>query len=162
MPVASGKPGAGNSRTVDRRRRRWSEAQKRQIVAESHEPGGLVSVVARRYNVNANQVFTWRWLCSEAARDAGAGRLVPMVVEAPSDGEVGASASCPSSGDGVAAAGRIEIALPGGARVIVDREVDGVALNRVGIIEGELGVAWLTNGVRHSIYASWEWPLRGW
>ena len=45
---------------VDRRRRRWSEAQKRQIVAESREPGVSVSVVARRYNVNANQVFTWR------------------------------------------------------------------------------------------------------
>lgn len=41
---------------VHRRRRRWSEAQKRQIVVESHEPGGSVSVVVRRYNVNANQV----------------------------------------------------------------------------------------------------------
>ena len=53
--------GSGGHR-VDLRRRRWSEAQKRQIVAESHEPGVSVSVVARRYNVNANQIFKWRRL----------------------------------------------------------------------------------------------------
>ncbi len=131
MSVASEKPGAGSGETADRRRRRWSEAQKRQIVAESHEPGVSVSVVARRYNVNANQVFTWRRRFREAARDAGAGRLVPVVVEAPCDGEAGASAPCRSSGDVVAAAGRIEIALACGARVIVGRAVDGVALARV-------------------------------
>lgn len=43
-----------------RRRRRWSELQKRQIVAETLEPGSSVSIVARRYDVNANQVFMWR------------------------------------------------------------------------------------------------------
>ena len=63
---------------VDRRRRRWSEAQKRQIVAESREPGVSVSVVARRYNVNANQVFTWRRQYCEPEGDAEAGRLVPV------------------------------------------------------------------------------------
>jgi len=43
-----------------RARRRWSNAEKRRIVAETHAPGALVSVVARRHDVNANQVFTWR------------------------------------------------------------------------------------------------------
>ena len=43
-----------------RRRRRWSEAQKREIVAETLEPGSSVSIVARRYDVNANQLFLWR------------------------------------------------------------------------------------------------------
>ena len=42
--------------TVRVRRRRWSEARKRRIVAESYEPRVSVSVVARRYDVNANQV----------------------------------------------------------------------------------------------------------
>ena len=37
------------------RRRRWSEAQKRQIVAATHEPGVSVAMVARRYNVNATR-----------------------------------------------------------------------------------------------------------
>jgi transposase len=38
----------------------WSEAQKREIVAETLEPGSSVSIVARRYDVNANQLFLWR------------------------------------------------------------------------------------------------------
>jgi len=33
---------------------------KRQIVAETQEPGASVSVVARRHDVNANQLFKWR------------------------------------------------------------------------------------------------------
>jgi transposase len=41
-------------------RRRWPEALKRRIVAETLEPGASVSVVARRHDVNANQLFKWR------------------------------------------------------------------------------------------------------
>ncbi|WP_442943640.1 transposase [Nitrospirillum sp. BR 11752] len=40
-----------------RRRRTWSEALKREIVAASFEPGASASVVARRYDVNTNQLF---------------------------------------------------------------------------------------------------------
>ena len=48
-------------RRVDRpKRRQWSEAAKRRIVAETLEPGSSVSIVARRHDVNANQVFKWR------------------------------------------------------------------------------------------------------
>ena len=43
-----------------RRNKRWPEALKLEIVAATLEPGASVSVVARRYNVNANQVFSWR------------------------------------------------------------------------------------------------------
>ena len=43
-----------------RRRKRWPEALKREIVAATFQPGASVSVVARRYDVNANQVFSWR------------------------------------------------------------------------------------------------------
>ena len=35
----------------------WREVQKRQIVAETHEPGVSMPMVAQRYNLNANQVF---------------------------------------------------------------------------------------------------------
>jgi transposase len=48
-------------RRLDRpKRRQWSEAAKRRIVAETLEPGSSVSIVARRHDVNANQVFKWR------------------------------------------------------------------------------------------------------
>lgn len=39
-----------------------SRALKRQIVEETLQPGASVSRVARRYGVNANQVFSWRRL----------------------------------------------------------------------------------------------------
>jgi transposase len=40
--------------------RRWTKAHKRLIVEESFLPGLSVSVVARRHDVNTNQVFKWR------------------------------------------------------------------------------------------------------
>src|SRR3954467_2410233 len=43
-----------------RRHRSWPESLKREIVAASLVPGASVSRVARRYDVNANQVFAWR------------------------------------------------------------------------------------------------------
>ena len=43
-----------------RTRRFWSEDEKRRIVAHTHAPGVSVSHVGRRYDVNANLIFTWR------------------------------------------------------------------------------------------------------
>ena len=42
------------------RRREWPQALKRQMVAETLEPGASVSIVARRHDVNTNQLFKWR------------------------------------------------------------------------------------------------------
>jgi transposase len=42
------------------RRRERPEALQRQMVAETLEPGASVSVVARRHDVNTNQLFKWR------------------------------------------------------------------------------------------------------
>ena len=108
-------------------RRRWSDAEKRRIVAESYQPGVSVSVVARRNDVNANLVFTWRRQFREQA--GGAGGLVPVVVE-PS-GTHGRPWRMPSRAMPLPSTGRMEIALGDGSRVIVDREVDGSALARV-------------------------------
>lgn len=44
----------------ERRRRRWSEEQKRAIVAASLAPGAVVSEVARRADVGAGQIYRWR------------------------------------------------------------------------------------------------------
>lgn len=43
-----------------RKYRRYSEAEKRSIVAECGVPGASVARVARRNEVNANQVYQWR------------------------------------------------------------------------------------------------------
>src|SRR5215207_8966149 len=46
--------------TGPERRRRWSEDQKRAIVAESFAPGAVVSDVARRADVSPGQIYRWR------------------------------------------------------------------------------------------------------
>lgn len=40
-------------------RRSYSDAFKRQVLAETHEPGMSIAAVARRHGVNANVVFGW-------------------------------------------------------------------------------------------------------
>src|SRR5213076_1004100 len=42
------------------KRRDWPEDLKRQMVAETLEAGSSVSIVARRHDVNSNQLFKWR------------------------------------------------------------------------------------------------------
>ena len=78
MLIVEEKPGAAGGGSVGRCRRRWSEAQKRQIVAETHELGVSVPVVAQRYNLNANQIFGRRRLCREPERAAETGRFVTV------------------------------------------------------------------------------------
>ena len=76
MSVSGEKPDGESGGPIDWRRRRWSEAQKRESVAESREPGVSASVVARRYNVNAKQLFTWRRQYRESPPDAEVGRAL--------------------------------------------------------------------------------------
>jgi transposase len=52
------------------RRRRWSVAEKLEIVAEAREAGMTVSLVARRRGVSPNQLFTWRRLAEQGALTA--------------------------------------------------------------------------------------------
>jgi len=107
-----------------RRNRSWPEALKREIVAATFAPGASVSVVARRYDVNANQVFSWRKRFRDVPPAAGvkaASRLVPVMVTQESD----AVARQPS-----AVAETIEIEL-GNYRVRVGSAVDAQALRRV-------------------------------
>jgi transposase len=42
------------------RRRQWSDDEKARIVAETAQPGAVVTEVARRWQVTPQQVFDWR------------------------------------------------------------------------------------------------------
>jgi len=108
-----------------RRRRLWSSDEKRRIVAETFVPGASVSTVARRHDLNANMLFTWRRQVGEiGAPPAGeAMTLVPATIT-----DEAAATVSPSSSVG---AGRMEIVLASGDRVIVGTDVDAGALARV-------------------------------
>src|SRR3712207_9559214 len=61
-------------------RRRWSEADKRRLVAETFGPGATVHGVARRHGVSPSQLFAWRKLYRAGA---GIGRAVPAPSSVP-------------------------------------------------------------------------------
>jgi transposase len=111
--------------TPRRRNRLWPETLKREIVAASFEPGASVSVVARRYDVNTNQLFAWRKLYR---RDGGAlvGSSGPMLfpVKVTSEPEA-PTAPTPSAAD------TIEIEVGDKYRIRIGSGVDGKALRRV-------------------------------
>ncbi len=56
--------------TGPQRRRRWSVAEKLEMIAETREPGVTVSLVARRRGVSPNQLFSWRRLAEQGALTA--------------------------------------------------------------------------------------------
>jgi transposase len=67
------------------RRRKWSDAQKAQIVAETLEPGAVVTAIARRWQVCPQQVFGWRREMRLEARGGSVAALdfVPIVSDLP-------------------------------------------------------------------------------
>lgn len=109
------------SREAETPRRRWSEADRRRIVAESYRGGESASAVARRHGVHTSVLFRWRRRY-RTATDTGTG-FVPVVVEAP---EAGSEAAC----------GRMEIVLGDDVRVVVDATVHAGALARVLAVVG--------------------------
>jgi transposase len=101
------------------KRRQYSEALKRQMVAETQAPGASVSIVARRHDVNSNQLFRWRrQLLPKAVVESGA--MMPVEI-APDDGR-------PRRTD---REGVIEIAFGCGARVRLRGEVSAAPLRQV-------------------------------
>src|SRR5262245_44847267 len=70
------------------KRRYRSKRERRQIVEETVQPGASVAVIARRHDVNANQVFHWRKLYREGRLDVEptSAQLVPVrIAEVVSD-----------------------------------------------------------------------------
>lgn len=105
-----------------RTRRSWSDDEKRQICSQTRVPGVSVAQVARRYALNANQVFNWlkdpRYMVGE---DVSAGsRFLPMeiVADVPS--------TCDDPPEGL-----IEFELTNGHRLRVSGRFDPDALARL-------------------------------
>jgi transposase len=104
-----------------RQHRSWPEALKREIVAASFAPGASVSIVARQYDVNSNQVFAWRKRFGDASAVTPCPQLVPFVVTPDRSAE----------GPKAISSDVIEIELPGGFRIRVCGSVKAATLRLV-------------------------------
>ena len=105
-----------------RRRRSWTRDEKRRIVEESLEDGASIAEVARRHELNANLLFTWRRkLGVEPSERKDPMEIVPVTIAAASL----ADGHCPTAG------GRMEIILSEGDRIVVWADVETAALTRV-------------------------------
>ena len=102
------------------RRRYWKKGEKRRIVAESLEDGASAAEVARRYGLNANLLFTWRRQFAAAETDEQPA-ILPMTIAHRRRWR----SRRPE------AAGRMEIMLSGGEKIVVGADVEAAALARV-------------------------------
>src|SRR5262249_46118517 len=108
------------------RRRRWSNADKERIVAESFVPGAVVSEVARRHEISPQHLFAWR----KAARRGQlalpadeAGVFVPVMMAAQKPGAATAWVTVGTAGVG----GRAECGVDVGWLAAVLRVVKGLS-----------------------------------
>jgi transposase len=112
-------------------RRRWSEAERKQIVAETE--AASVSSVARKHRVAASLVFRWRraaGLSGKKSVGKPVPAFVPVMLPAPSPA---AAISSPSAERGL-----VEIELAGGRRLRVSAPVDTAMLRQViEVLEGQ-------------------------
>ena len=112
----------GDEAPARRKRRSWSVEKKRRIVDESLEDGASIAEVARRHDLNANQLFTWRRHFDVEPRDSDPNDLAPIL-------PVMIVADTKASGHGKP--GQMEIVLTGGERILVWGDVETAALARV-------------------------------
>jgi transposase len=103
-----------------RKRRSWTLEEKRRIVDESLEEGASIALVARRHDLNANQLFTWR-------RQFGVGGFEPRSLAPILPVTIVPATVTEDSRPG----GQMEIVLAQGDRIIVGADVETVALARV-------------------------------
>jgi transposase len=134
----------GRVRRSRRGYRQWTAAQKRQIVGETLASGASVSVVARRHDVNANQLFSWRRQYQRGEMGNGSA-LVPVgvigaggIVSALSDlTKPKSTIPCaphpgsPSAAPHAKQPKMIEVELRSGTRIRIDADVRGSALQQV-------------------------------
>src|SRR3954470_15003098 len=102
-----------------RARRRWSEDDKRRLVAETLAPGETVHGVARRRGVSTSQLFTWR---KRLRAEAG---FPPSLSGVRGSAAVAVAPVPPLAGEAAEAPpGLIEIELPDGGRVRISGPAD--------------------------------------
>ena len=109
--------------SIERHKRRsWTGDEKRRIVEESLEPGVSIAKVARRYNLNANQLCTWRRQQGVSTTTLhNSGSILPVTIN---------PETLSSTDDSPGASGQMEIVLAEGDRIIVWSDFEVAALSR--------------------------------
>ncbi len=105
-----------------RKRRSWPLEEKRRIVDESLEDGASIAEVARRYDLNANQLFTWRR--QFGVEPTALQELAPILPVTITPDTTAADSDLRSTG-------QMEVVLAEGDRIIVWSDVETAALSRV-------------------------------
>ena len=113
--------------TGPERRREWPDAQKIAIVAEALEPGANVSEVARRHDMNPQQLFGWRKRWRAEAEALIGARRMPSVPAFAAVAIEATSPVSPASVAGAAQPGTIEISI-GAATVRIRGAADAKTL----------------------------------
>jgi len=113
-----------------RKRRSWSNEDKRAICQQTIVPGVSVAQVARRYGLNANQIFNWlkdpRFQPDEIEIEESA--FLPVEISA---ANTSLSHSTTNKFPPCQPGGSITIELVDGHRLTVEGEFDGDALARL-------------------------------
>ncbi len=112
-----------------RKRRSWSDDEKRSICLQTLAPGVSVSQVARRYAMNANQIFNWLKDSRFAPSPDEADTAVFLPIEV--CGEPTPLPSVLEPDTACRSHGRVEIELSNGHRLTVEGSFDGDALARL-------------------------------
>jgi transposase len=99
--------------TSVQRRRRWSQAEKEQIVAAAMEPGAVASEVARAAGIHTSQLFRWRQQLCEQTQIPAVFNSVAVTPEL--------AAVSPALAE---KAGVIEIEFAGGGRMRISGSVE--------------------------------------
>jgi len=113
-----------------RKRRSWSNEDKRTICQQTIAPGVSVAQVARRYGLNANQIFNWlkdpRFQSDEQETEAPV--FLPIEVSAE---DTSLPHSATDKSPPCQSGGSITIELVDGHRLTVEGDFDGDALARL-------------------------------
>jgi transposase len=97
-------------------------AEKRRLVELTMAPLASVAEVARAYNLNANQLFTWRRAFERGELSEPSTALVPVTVSEPNEAEPVTT---------VSSSGSIHIELPCRAVISVEHGADARLLQKI-------------------------------
>ncbi len=116
-------------------RRQYTLEEKRRIVEETHVRGTSVSSVARRHELNANQVFAWRQLYRQGLLNPESAQentpLLPVRVSTPTVLPTKPTAPVGKGAPLERSRKVIEIKLANGHSVVLRGRVDAKTLSRV-------------------------------